>query len=426
MGRLISYAKSIAILGLAALAVYMAMQLWFVSITNRSFLPYLQARFASSAPDGAGQFVRPYRIVYGSGDGSFDIMYSGVYNSDFWHYGQLVISELFQNGSFVTSTETDHDLLLLPGVAVLIFEYAFDMDATIFSQTFGRTGATFSNAGLTGFTAIAVHPPHEYDNAVNVFFINGSNTWQFSITPTAAQMRDDVFEIEIPSSYGAARSFAVMDDSLHFMPTFTQNFAYNPITVTNPYETQAGFLHLSVIGEQIEHFFSNPSSITQGLSGGGIYTFSNLTTVVRYHPWDVIEYTSFRTLGRTNPTSLIEDFSAAVAFINADPNINVEFHLAGYENIGRGHVFKFGYTINNFPLELAEWFTGPGCTNPLLHPIEITVDNGRVIRYRRVAFDFAVSSNTFVHAGAELLYEETTLGFSIGDRPFMRLQAIGG
>jgi len=419
MGRLISYAKSIAILGLAAIAIYMVMQLWFVSITNRSFLPYLQARFASSAPDGAGQFVRPYRIVYGAGDGSFDIMYSGVYHSDFWHYGQRVVSEIFQNGNFIASAEIDYDIVLTP--AVLIFEYAFDMNATVFSQIFGRTGATFSNAGLTNFNAIAVHPPHEEDAAVNVFFI-GDYTWQFSVTPTAAQIRDGVFDIEIPSTAGMARSFA--PDGLNFIPQFTQDFAYNPITVINPYETSAGFLHLSVIGEQIEPFFSNPASITQGLSGGGIYTFSNLTTVVRYHPWDVIEYNSFRTFGRTNATDLIDDFSAAIAFINDDPHINVEFHLAGYENIGRGYIFRFGYTINNFPLVLSPSFTGPGCTNPLLHPIEVTVDNGRVIRYRRIAFDFEINDSVLMQIGTALLYEETAFGFPIGDRPFIHLQAI--
>jgi len=425
MGRLIPYLKSAAIWGLVVLSGYMSYQLWFVNITNRSFLPFLQSRFVSTAPDEAGHLVRPYRIVFGGGDGYFDIMYSGIYHSDFWQYGRRVINEVFQNSSFVSQTEIDIETLLTP--SVLVYEYAFFINATEFSRAFDRTGTTFANRNLRNFNAMVVHPPTEDSPQVNVFFINSdqNSAWQFNITPSAAQVRDGVFEIQTPAVQGADRAFTSVEGSLSFVAAFTKNFTFTPIAVANPYETQAGLLHLSVIGEQVANFFSNPASITQGTSAGGVYTFSNLTTVVRYHPGDVIEYASFRTIGRSDPTSFTEDFSAAVDFINLDPNINAEFHLAGYSASGRGYIFWFGLTAGNFPLVLTNpWPTSAGCTNPLLHPIEVTVDNGRVVRYRRIAFDFAENGGASIRLDMDATGQ--VFAFPIGERPFITLQPVEG
>jgi len=372
-------AKSLLIIGLAALSVFLTARLWLVHIPNHSFTPYVRARFASTVPDEASDLVRPFRIMQGSGDGYFAVLYRDIRNSAQWFYGEQIITDVLQNGNFIGVTETD--MAHVMDAPVLIYQYAFNMRAAVFAEAFGpRMDATLMGNGVSQFNSIAIHPPDGERNTLNIFFIGGAYTWEFVLLNNAP-------EFHIPSARGEMHRLVFEDD--RFISRLT-SLSHHPVSFTNPYRDHAGQLNLSHIRGQVSHFFANPATINQGVSAGGVYTFSNLSTVVRYLPWDVIEYTSFRTISRSSPTSLVTDFSAAFAFVVDDPNVRNDFFLAGYEDLGRERVFWFGYTVGNFPIKLTEyWYTGPECANPLVHPIEVTVDNGRVIRYRRIVYNFA-------------------------------------
>ena len=167
----------------------------------------------------------------------------------------------------------------------------------------------------------------------------------------------------------------------------------------------------------MEHFFTNPATINHEVVNE-IYTFRNLNTVVRYLPWDVVEYTSFRTIGGAAP-NFIADFSAAIAFVDRDPNVINEFFLAGYDVRGRENVFWFDYAINDFPLVLAQyWYSSPNCTRPFLHAIEVVVENGRVIRYRKIPFTFEADTSTVASLISDA--EDRPIGFVI--EPGLRSQ----
>jgi len=402
-----SVAKSVLIVGLAALAIYLSGRLWFIEFTNHNFVPYVQARFAPSVPDDASELVRPFRIIAGAGDGYFGALYGETAGAAFWAYGERVIASLLQNGHFVQIHDTGAQHIL--AYPVMVYEYAFDMDIAIFTQAFGRRADTIlTGRGIDSFRTIAVQPPYGNRNTANVFFIGENNIVEFAVLPDGNE-----FSVYMPSAAELARNYTQAGSGLHFAMQLHRSFTYHPVLATNPYVNRAGFLHLSFIREQIEHFFDNPATINQGLSVDGVYTFSNLRTVVRYQPWDVVEYSSFRTIGRTSPTSFISDFSAAFAFVRSDPNIANEFYLAGFEHRGRETVFWFSYVIDNFPLGLAQpWYTGPDCASPLIHPIEVVVDHGRVIRYRKISYNFTV--DTTITARPELaLLAEGTLEFHI-------------
>jgi len=417
----VSATKSLIVLGLAALAIYLAAQLWFVNITDRSFLPYLQARFSQTVSDGGADFVRPFRIIYGAGDGYFDIQYSNIANSDTWNYGRAVIAAALSSASFVGTHDTSMAHIL--SQPVFIYQYAFYMDSVVLSQAFNqREGTTLTGRGLYNIRAVAVRPPYNGRTAINVFFIGDTQVLEFSLAIDARQRED--FGVTVPSAVSSRRRFAHSGDALVFVPRFHRNFVYNPVRVTNPYNNHAGLLHLAFIRSQMEHFFDNPATINHGLTNF-VYTFSNLNTVVRYLPGNVVEYTSFRTIGRASPTTFLEDFSAALAFVEADPHVNIEFFLARYEMQGRETVFWFDYAIGNFPLIMAEpWPTHPDCLSPLTHAIEVTVDNGRVVRYRRLAYNFALDTNAITRPDWAISMGDAPLGFFISAESHIRLEAM--
>jgi len=162
----------------------------------------------------------------------------------------------------------------------------------------------------------------------------------------------------------------------------------------------------------VEAFFDNPAAVIPGTGVDGIYTFSTQNTMVRYLENSVLEYTSYRTIGRTASENFMADFSAALDFVNNDPNVINEFRLRNYEPRGRTHVFWFDYVIDNRPIVLTEeWYTGARCNEPLLAPIEVIVDRGRVVRCRRIAYTF--SAGGLVWKDLQNTDKPYTLGFPL-------------
>ena len=426
--RLVSILKSILIFALAALAVFQVSQLWFVNLTDRTFFLYVQARFAPRAPDGHGDFVIPFRVVYGAGDGYFNIRHSDMRNLRSWNYTSLSMGELLSNGNFVGRTVIDRDAILT--TPMFMFEYTFNMCPDIFSIAFDqRSGGALTGQGIEYFNRFAVLPPASDSESLTVFFMTDDYKWEFNL-PAG---RVPSISIE-----GVAQEFLhfvpVNSDAIGFVPVQPPQFSYHPIGVTNPYQSAFGTLTLSSIRSRVEPFFNNPATINQRSGAGGIYTFSNLNTMVRYLVYDVLEYTSFRPIGTIASSELVEDFAAAFNFISNDPYVLNEFFLAGYESRGRENIFWFDYVIDDFPLVFAEpWETGPACANPLLSPIEVVVDHGRVVRYRRIVYNFHVIENLTYSFTTDVLTadlydrgEPYMLGFTILREAILDLEVIGG
>jgi len=420
--------KSLLIFGLAILTVFQVSQLWFVNITDRNFFLYVQAMLATGAPDGHDAFVRPFRIVYGAGDGYFNMRLSDISETEAWKYGEPMITAILSNGHFVAQTPIDRERLL--SRQIFLYEYAFAMNAEIFTQAFGqRTSLALTGHGIENFYKIAIHPPSDDTSNLIAFFIDDDYAWEFSLPYHRAERIDIA-----PTPQDDLHFVPINSPNIGFAPVRPQGFRYHPISVANPYQSAFGSLHLSSVGAGIEPFFSNPATINQRPGTDGVYTFSNLNTMVRYLVNDVLEYTSFRPIGTTASSNFINDFSAAYAFVNADPHVVNEIFLAGYDSSrGREHVFLFSYIIDDFPIVLTEpWFTGPNCQDPLLTSIEVVVDNGRVVRYRRLAYNFHVIENlifafdTAVEAIVDL-DSPFTLGFPISrDETMLELEMLGG
>ena len=380
-------AKTFLIFALIALAIYQTGQLWFVNLSNRNFFLFLSARFTPSVSDRNREFVRPMRMVSGAGDGRFIILYGGLMDMPPRTYFDNVITEMFSGGIFVGVADTDYERLF--SRPVLVYEYAFPMPGNVFPLGFNqRTGAFLTQRGVTEFTAVAIWPPHD-NQGIRVFFIGDGRTWEFSLYT-------DGFEFYIPPVSADSMHFvSAALEGFEFLPpgTFVAQdgdrvrFAYFPLIVTNPYHTRIGG-SLNHIRNQVAHFFDNPATITPRVAGDGVWTFSNIHTAVRYFDTDVLEYTSFRPRSQNATSSFLDDFSAAWAFIDADPNVINEFFLTGFEERGTTYVFWFGYIVDNFPIMLPDGWRVSSQDDILPAPIEVVVDRGRVAMYRRLAHNF--------------------------------------
>ena len=409
--RVMPSIKTVFILALAMLAVFQVNRLWLVDITNRNFFLYLQARFPPAAPDGQGVFAQPFRIISGVGDGAFRVNYSGIAELDEWVFGESVLDACLLRGVFRQKTRLDLD------APILIYEYSFNMCVEKFAQALGRRRnvGLLLDAGLSDFTAVAIKPSNMGETVV--YFLDADdNAFEFVVSG------DFYFEIEPVDS---ERKHFVNRGS-GFVPfTPLSGLSYNAVVVVNPLQSPQGIFTLSHMRNEVAHLFDNPATIIPGVSLDRIYTFSNRNTMVRYLENSVLEYISYRTVGRTAPDNFMADFSAALAFIKNDTGVINEIFLQEYESLGRAHVFWFDYVIDDRPLILTqEWLTDQRCNDPLLAAIEVTVDHGRVVRYRRLAYNFVSDGLVWMDASAFERDGYFTLGFPISSGPILEMSVM--
>ena len=420
-------AKSFLILALIALAIYQTNRLWFVNLPNSNFFTYISARFVPSVPERSREFVRPMRVVSGAGDGRFNVIYGGLMYEIPRVYFDTVITELFANGRLLSVADTDYQRIL--SRPVLVYEYAFTMPGGVFPLGFEqRTGAFLTGRGITGFNSVAIWPAFE-GQGVRVFFMGDARTWEFALDGAR-----EGFEFPVPPVSSTFKHFvSAALEGYEFLPpsSFVArsgeiNFAYIPLIVTNPYRPHIGSGWQDV-SPRVTHFFDNPATMNSRVAGDGVWTYSNIHTVVRYFDTDVLEYANFRPPRRQNiTTTFLDDFSAAWAFIDSDPHVihENEVFLTGFEARGAGYVFWFGYIVADFPVLMPDNWEVSSPDDILPAPIEVVVEQGRVVRYRRLAHNFRTDTT---HGWLELNLDEfmqnregplqgLTLGYRISPR----------
>jgi len=341
------------------------------------------------------------RVISGAGDGVFAMQYSGLMDMPFRTYFDMVITELLSAGRFVGEADIDHERIL--SRPVLIYEYAFDMPGEVFPLGFNQRTTTFlTGHGVWEFDSVAIWPSVGGQD-VRVFFMGGGRAWEFALDATRERFGFNISPVPTSSIYFVS---AALYGYEHLPPgSFVARigdigFSYFPVIVTNPYRPPMGG-ELAHIRGQVAHFFDNPATIHERVASDGVWTFSNIHTVVRYFGTAVLEYANFRPRRQNVATSFLDDFSAAWAFISDDPRVLDENEVfpTGFEARGEGYVFWFGYIVDNFPILMpGDWeVSSPEDTLPA--PIEVIVDQGRVVRYRRLAHNFIVSD---AHSWLEL------------------------
>jgi hypothetical protein len=245
------------------------------------------------------------------------------------------------------------------------------MPSSVFARVFGIRPAFFSNRGLNSFHSIAVFPPDEENDNTEIIFFGDGYMWEFNLrhnySHTISDREDNaplylltngVFELTEPSAQGL---------NIHSH---------------NPYTNAYGEKLLDTIRSRVMPFFDNPVSVNARTGGDGVYTFSNINTVVRYHDDDILTYASYKAVNPSITPDLLMDYAAAITFIEADELMQNEYFLTGFTVDNDRHIFRFDFLAGGFPHIISEDFKGSH--------IEVIVERGTVLRYRKYVYNFFV------------------------------------
>lgn len=391
--------KNFLIIALIALALYQTGRLWFINITNRNFFyTYFMSIVQPVIQDGHSDIVCPYRIVSGSGDGVFMIRYSGLDSTDAKQYGDTVLAALLKSGEFTAARPADYAALY--SRPVYVYEYAFSMTSDIFARAFGQRGSVLTSRGLSKFTGVVIQPPTQEDETVRVFFLDEDKAYEFILSKNNRQEPAARYTYTIPPVEKTYIYYvsAALENIEHTAPgLFIARWPangpnYRPITFTNPYANIYGDKLLSHIQTRVSSFFDNPAALDARTGADGVYTISsiNTNTVVRYYDRDILEYASYRAIDRSTAPNFMEDYSAALSFIHKDADIVNETYLAGYESTGDVNLFLFNYLINDMPLVMPAHWPSKAENG---YPIEVTVDHGTVVRYKKLVYNFHIDES---------------------------------
>lgn len=423
----LSKIKSILILLLAALCVYQTGVLWFVNITNRNFLfnyfPFLQQ---TAIPEGFESFVVPWRVFSAVSQGNFTVAYNNLARPDFDHHAGAILSQLLISGNFVNAHLLDHEnMLSFIEYPAYIYEYAFPMKSEWFTLGFGQRDDLLSRHGLESFRRIIIRPPNftELSSSAEVYFLC-ENGYAYEFVVTFPINNDGRIILNRTAMYSAdydepvLYKFVSLPAGGHFIRH--GEFEFFDLNVSNPYAIDGhGMFALDFVREKVAGFFSNPAAI-HDIVDSDVWVYRDLNTIVRYYDSHVLEYLSFRAIDRSGTPSFINDFTAAVQFIERDNLIINDFYLAGFREEGDLHVFYFNYIIGNTPIIMPEnW---PRDVQ-LSHPIIVTVDHATVVRYHKLAFNFhldvqPVSANVDFYNQMHRLaggFEDIKLGYRMSN-----------
>jgi len=369
--------KNVVLCLLVATCVTLTVRLWF---GNGFFEGLFMASPVAAAADPLNQpmaQVMARAATLGlSVDGKNYHVFHGIFeNHEVWGLVSPAVTALIGNGAFSHMGLLEENVP--PGIeqgAHILIEYSFSMPTSFFRENFGqRSGFLSSHFG--SFENLAIF----HDNGIITFYFytrehENANYHAFVLDNAEIYENFERFFVGFDDNFQTRH---VLDNAklvLHDDEADTREIRYaSPIRE----------LRLSTVEEFIRFFFPNPAAITTS-NVNNVYTYIDNFRAVKFHPGNIVEYSSLTSRGNTSFDSA---FLAALEMIDrdrasmeslGDPMNDVV--LSGYYHLDGQWTFYFDYVVDGLPMVLKHDF--------LYHAIEIDVTNNAVVRYQRLMMQF--------------------------------------
>jgi hypothetical protein len=404
--RYIPHIKTLIIVLLALCATLLTTRLWFHDLSGSSVRNAMLALLSLAQPEtnsGQNFFVKPARIITAFGNNRFEIMYNNIDASMRKRDSDEAILLALDSGEHRSYPADIEALLAVPGYA---FNYSVPMPSAAFVISYPQRRSALTSR-VRSFEWIIIRP---YPNAgVGVIFLDtDGRAHEYHIDDVYLEKR---ISQNITALAAESHRLVYSFERGFFIPR-TEGFVYPAVVMENQYMDQGGLL-LDYVRRRIDVFFGDAGSQWERATVQSL-TFSDENTVVKYFPadtqngLDVLEYANYRVIDQRILTSLASDYNSAMRFISRDPTIENEFYLIAVEERGHRRVFYFNYAINDLPVAMSPQDTG---RTGLIYPIEIEIEYGVVVRYRKLVY-------SFVNAGertADVSYEDVLSSLLVAD-----------
>lgn len=382
--------KNFIITFFVILAIYQTSELWFEGFSNHNFF-YSFFNNSQNSSDDSLLYSLDSIIVNSGGDRLICIK-NDIYKNDSKATFDNAVKLTMEEGSLTSQSVFDWNTIL-SGRSV-IYQYSCGIMKGDIAKMFGFDEGLLASLSSDVDTVVII-PYTTTPEKITVGFGNMAKQNACFYTLEKNQYTYNLYDaIGSVSASGDIYYTSSVKNGLDlfngnkFLPQWNSyELQYHPIKIINPF-IENGEVEQIKIERAADVFFDNPVSKWSSFSGG-VYTYSDESSVVKYYDSGVMEYYNYSTDKGKPANDFYTGYLSAVSLLKKDFNIQNEYYLSGYSLDSEKTVFYFDYKINNFSVELgAEVKKNTGMKSV----IEVTVSGGRVSRYRRFARNF-VSDN---------------------------------
>ncbi len=388
------YLKNIFIAFLVILAVYQTNKLWFEDFSSHNFFEDV---LSFGKIQGSAESIEHETEYIGINNGNNKYILTYELNSVKQikvTLNKAVKAAVDKNSRQIFGLEKLNEIM---GGRNIIIKYAFKADERFFSQVYGE------NIISGEYDSIIVG---EDDEGITVTFLNSQELEGITYLLKNYAGAKDIAKIidSVKSSNNVLYYVSSLQNGYdvfagnELIPTWSGEAYYYNITKQNPVEDK-GELVSARLDSYVSRYFDNPVLKWSSMEGE-TYIFSDENTVVKYYPTGVLEYNGYYGESKEKTGDTGSFLAAAESFLNSDSNLKNEYYLKGCSNDVKGMTFYFDYKINNYKLELSDTVKK---NTGLKSFIEVTVDGGRVVGYKRYAMDYATTVKDPVYTGKTFL-----------------------
>lgn len=380
-----NFGKNFIIAFLMILAIYQTAELWFEDFSSHNFFSFVFDSKSNIVQEDIGYTLD--RLIINIGNNKMVCKLNGINNSENKKILDDAIALAINKGNYMGENQVDWKSVL--SNRCVIYKYNYSIQGDEIERLFGVKN---KSARIDRFDTIIISPNVNGDvMIVNVLNSKDGNMHTYELK------RNDT----ISQSYNVIGKYSADDDSIYYISSVQNGFEifkgnafiprwqgqtvkYNGISILNPIMSDG-----EIVPAEAEKcaniFFDNPANKWESVMGDS-YVYSDENTVVKYNKNGVMEYSGYRAVNDSGRDyGFYDNYAAATSFLQNDSNIKNEFYLTGYSDEENKLTFRFDYRINDFDIILSDDIKSK---IGMKSSIEITVDNGKVTKYKRYIYDY--------------------------------------
>ena len=392
--------KSVLVLILASAAVLQTGLLWLDGNSGHNFFYYIFDESLSGRNSSLPQrALTPERAAVGAGDDAFKVFYD--IDDSFNAASEFIVSAVRSSKANEAEEFLWSDCL---NERCLIYSFTVQ---TPFGEYFSALGLDLNLAPefMRTFDNIALLPSSGENGAAVYFIDNTSSRAAVYKTQPSEALSQEISSLlnktglNFISTYQSG--FNIFSGNV-FVPQFQNTLSYFPAVKTSSIDKKRmSLMDKEYFQMSTEQYFDKYSSKTVSSEPSGIYTISDASTVVKYYPYDVIEYFNYAAPPEEHVSQgLSAAYYVCMDFLSKDTAITTPYYLSDVKATGDGFEFSFDYYLNNIPMFISG---GLMDTAGIEHAIEVVVDNGSVRKYKKYACNFALNTNISNTASVDFL-----------------------
>ncbi len=378
------------IIMLIIIAILQTFGLWYSNLANGGSFFNSNVNAATNNYSARNDFVIPYRMLTTSNGEQFSGLHSKANLSDL---GEDIIQKALTSGDFIVTSNIEDDIFKKS--TALIYEYKYFVEGKQLAESLNLKNNSWNRIDLFDLIIFS-----EGENEIiEIDFVNRENgtytRFDLSNKSELAALKNQIAGINTDIKYTINFQQYIPLEKYTFIPSWKNEvYSYNEIVASNPYTNDFGEVTIKKVEENINLFFENPLN-KKFSKKDNFFIFSDSNTNVKYYDLSnynigLIEYSYYNYGSQNKNNTVVADFTVAKALMDKDINMVNNYYLSGYTRDESETVFKFDYIINNLPIYFSSDYYELLDTSAA---IEITVRNGVVTKYKKIASNYSINEN---------------------------------